>query len=131
MKLIFCPECATVFNLAQKPKTCACQKCGGQYQPDGINAEYYGPAVLFGLGNTSFLRAIAIQEVLDHEGHSAAGATFDAFIIPARAATISKATPMTNEDEQDLKAYDKAMEEHLKNPVVYSHADVCKILDKE
>ena len=39
--------------------------------------------------------------------------------------------PMPNEDEQDLVAYNQAMEEHLKNPVVYSHADVCKILDKE
>ena len=60
-----------------------------------------------------------MQEVLDHEGYSAAGAPFDAFIIPANAPTI-KATPMTDEDEdeQDLVAYNQAMEEHLKNPVV-------------
>ena len=134
MKLLFCEECATVFNLARTPRTCDCGKCGGHYLPDGINAEYFGPAVVFGIDNTSFLRARAMQEVLDHEGYSAAGAPFDAFIIPANAPTI-KATPMTDEDEdedeQDLVAYNQAMEEHLKNPVVYSHADVCKILDKE
>lgn len=128
MKLLFCEECATVFNLARTPRTCDCGKCGGRYLPDGINAEYFGPAVVFGIDNTSFLRARAMQEVLDHEGYSAAGAPFDAFIIPANTPTINKATPMTDEDEQDLKAYDKAMEEHLKNPVVYSQKEVQKRL---
>ena len=33
------------------------------------------------------------------------------------------------EDEYDLDAYDKAMEEHLKNPVVYSQKEVQKMLD--
>ena len=71
-----------------------------------------------------------MQEVLDHEGYSTAGAPFDAFIIPANALTISKASPKTDEDEdeQDLNAYDKAMEEHLKNPVVYSQEEVQKML---
>ena len=128
MKLLFCEECATVFNLARTPRTCDCGKCGGRYLPDGINAEYFGPAVVFGIDNTSFLRARAMQEVLDHEGYSAAGAPFDAFIIPANTPTINKATPMTDEDEQDLKAYDKAMEDHLKNPVVYSQEEVQKML---
>ena len=131
MKLLFCEDCASVFNLTRTPRTCDCGKCGGQYLPDGINAEYFGPAVVFGIDNTSFLRAKAMQEVLDREGYSVTGATFDAFMIPANAPTISKSSPMPNEDEQDLVAYNQAMEEHLKNPVVYSHADVCKILDKE
>ena len=129
MKLLFCEECASVFNLTRTPRTCDCGKCGGQYLPDGINAEYFGPAVVFGIGNTSFLRAKAIQDVLDHEGYSAAaGAPFDAFIIPANTPTISKSSPMTNEDEQDLIAYNQAMEEHLKNPVVYSQKEVQKRL---
>ena len=128
MKLIFCEECSMIFNLSRTPRTCDCGKCGGHYLPDGLNAEYFGPAVVFGIDNTSFLRARAMQEVLDHEGYSAAGAPFDAFIIPANTPTINKATPMTDEDEQDLKAYDKAMEEHLKNPVVYSQEEVQKRL---
>lgn len=129
MKLLFCEECAGVFNLARTPRTCDCGKCGGHYLPDGLNAEYFGPAVVFGIDNTSFLRARAMQEVLDREEYSAAGAPFDAFIIPANAPTI-KATPMTDEDEdeRDLNAYDKAMEDHLKNPVVYSQEEVQKML---
>lgn len=35
------------------------------------------------------------------------------------------------EDEYDLDAYDKAMEEHLKNPIVYSQAEVQKMLGLE
>ena len=33
------------------------------------------------------------------------------------------------EDEYDLKAYDKAMEEYLKNPVVYSQEEVREMLE--
>lgn len=32
------------------------------------------------------------------------------------------------EDEYDLKAYNKAMEEHKANPVTYSHEQVGKML---
>ena len=35
------------------------------------------------------------------------------------------------EDEYDIDAYDKAMEEHLKNPIVYSQAEVQKMLGLE
>ena len=35
---------------------------------------------------------------------------------------------MTDEDRQDLLAYNKALEEHLKNPVVYSQEEVEKML---
>ena len=35
------------------------------------------------------------------------------------------------EDEYDLNAYDKAMEEHLKNPIVYSQTEVQKMLGLE
>ena len=71
-----------------------------------------------------------MQEILDHEAKpDTPGAPFDAFIIPANAPTINKATPMTDEDEQDLVAYNEAMKEHLKNPVVYSQEEVQKMLD--
>lgn len=36
---------------------------------------------------------------------------------------------MTDEDKEDLKTYNQAMAEHLKNPVVYSHEEVSEILD--
>ena len=91
MKLIYCPECSTIFNLSQQPRTCDCGKCGGQYLLDGLNAEYFGPAVLFGIGNTSFLRAAAVQEVLDHEARTdTQGTPFEAFMIPVAAPTITK-----------------------------------------
>ena len=91
MKLLFCEECSTIFNLSRTPRTCDCGKCGGQYLPDGINAEYFGPAVVFGIDNTSFLRAAAVQEVWNHEDHDPMeGAPFDAFIIPAAAPTVRK-----------------------------------------
>ena len=32
------------------------------------------------------------------------------------------------EDEYDLKAYEKAMEEYRKNPVTFTHAEVCRML---
>ena len=35
---------------------------------------------------------------------------------------------MTDEDKEDLKTYNQAMAEHLKNPVVYSHNEVQKML---
>ena len=90
MKLLYCPECSMIFNLSQKPRTCDCGKCGGSYL-DEINAEYYGPAVVFGIGNASFLRAAAVQEVLDHEAKPGTiGAPFDAFMIPANVPTIKK-----------------------------------------
>lgn len=33
------------------------------------------------------------------------------------------------EDEYDLKAYEKAMEEYRKNPVTYTHEEVCRMLE--
>ena len=35
------------------------------------------------------------------------------------------------EDEIDLKAYEKAMEEYKKNPVTYTHEEVAKMLGLE
>ncbi len=35
------------------------------------------------------------------------------------------------EDEIDLKAYEKAMEEYKKNPVTYTHEEVAKMLGIE
>lgn len=35
------------------------------------------------------------------------------------------------EDEYDLKAYEKAMAEYKKNPVTYSHAEVCRMLETD
>ena len=35
------------------------------------------------------------------------------------------------EDEYDLKAYEKAIEEYRKNPVTYTHEEVIKMLELE
>lgn len=35
------------------------------------------------------------------------------------------------EDEYDLQAYKKAIEEYKKNPVTYTHEEVAKMLDLE
>lgn len=35
------------------------------------------------------------------------------------------------EDEYDLQAYKKAVEEYKKNPVTYTHEEVAKMLDLE
>lgn len=35
------------------------------------------------------------------------------------------------DDEFDLVAYDKAMEEYRKNPVIYAHRDVIRLLEDE
>ena len=99
MKLLYCPECSSVFNLAQKPKKCACGICGGQYLPDRLNAEYYGPAVVFGIGNASFSRAAAVQSEWDREAKpDALGAPFDAFMIPVNAPTVKKLVAPSEQD---------------------------------
>ncbi len=35
------------------------------------------------------------------------------------------------EDEFDLKAYEAALEEYKKNPVSYTHAEICQMLEVE
>ena len=35
------------------------------------------------------------------------------------------------EDEYDLKCYEKAIEEHKKNPVTYTHEQVAQLLELE
>lgn len=35
------------------------------------------------------------------------------------------------EDEYDLKAYEKAMEEYSKNPVTFTHAEVRRMLETD
>lgn len=35
------------------------------------------------------------------------------------------------EDEYDLKAYERAMEEYRKNPVTYTHEEVVRMLELE
>ncbi len=35
------------------------------------------------------------------------------------------------EDEYDLKAYEKAIDEYRKNPATYTHEEVCRMLENE
>ena len=42
---------------------------------------------------------------------------------------VRKAVFERIEDEYDLKAYEAAMAEYRKNPVTYSHEEVCRMLE--
>lgn len=94
MKLLYCRKCGEIFNLKKTPRACTCGECGGQYLPDGLNAEYYGPAVIFGIDNNSFARAVAMQAAWDREPDPGRvlGAPFAAFMIPAAAPTVKKSS---------------------------------------
>lgn len=60
MKLILCQNCQDVFKLSVKEeRTCACGKCKGQYEPDGLCAWYSGKnAVPLFFSNPSLVKAM-------------------------------------------------------------------------
>ena len=58
MKLLFCDNCNTIFNLTNKIKKCQCGKVKGKYL-DNHKAIYYGEcAVPIGINNHSFYTAV-------------------------------------------------------------------------
>ena len=94
MKLLFCTNCTSIFNLTKKPKTCECGKSKGHYTDD-LNAVHSGPSIPIGFANSSFLKAIKIQNYLNKceansEDVCCAGEEFTAFVIPDWAKSISK-----------------------------------------
>lgn len=58
MKLLYCPNCHDVFNLRPQLKTCSCGQVKGRYI-DNVNAEVNGKGVSLGMGNGSFMVAVA------------------------------------------------------------------------
>ena len=94
MKLLLCKVCTTIFSLSTKEKSCDCGKTKGRYT-DNINATYSGPAMPIGFANSSFLKAIRIQEFLNEKEVNnpdvcCKGEDFTAFTIPDWATTIKK-----------------------------------------
>ena len=92
MKLLFCKECNSIFNLTIAEKTCECGKTKGKYV-DNLNAEYSGPGIPLGFSNNSLIRAIKIQEMLnelekDNPKVCCKGEEFTAFTIPQWADSI-------------------------------------------
>lgn len=76
MKLLYCTDCSSVFNLDLFEKACVCGKTKGKYFGDAINAEYSGPCFPLGFNNYSFGPALQKQP------ESGLGERFEAFVIP-------------------------------------------------
>ena len=90
MKLIYCPDCATIINIDGQYTQCRCGSSYGYYLDDGINAVYGGQAIPLGFTNKSFLKAVVEQP------ESGAGNLFVSFVIPKECETFVK-----KEDEMD------------------------------
>lgn len=84
MKLLYCPSCGDIFNLAvNKDKYCSCGEVHGYYT-DILNAVYFGPAIPLGIANKSFTYALQFQR------DRAPGTPFDAFVIEKNCPTFIK-----------------------------------------
>ena len=57
MKLLFCPNCDSIFNLSYKEKQCECGKVKGRYI-NNVEAEVNGVGVSIAIGNGSLFKAI-------------------------------------------------------------------------
>ena len=60
MKLIFCPNCYDIIKLLFEYRTCHCKKIYGKYINE-YEVTISEDAILLGIGNTSFERAINNQ----------------------------------------------------------------------
>lgn len=98
MKLLFCIDCNTIFNLSRTYTECKCGKGGGHYV-NSLDAKVFGdPKKVFVLGfaNSSFERAIVSQaisgdstEMMPYAGKmTPKGRDFTAFVIPDAADSI-------------------------------------------
>lgn len=83
MKLLYCKECKSIFNLEMFEKKCVCEKTSGIYV-DNLNVLYSGPCIPLGFNNHSFYPALRNQPV------SGMGSNFDAFVIPVKCPTMKK-----------------------------------------
>ena len=99
MKLLYCLECDSVFNLAlEMEKVCVCGKSKGQYT-DNLNAWFKGPCLPLGFHNGSLSEALQNQPLKDK------GKEFTAFVIQKKCSTmkrIGKAPKLSKpENEQE------------------------------
>lgn len=87
MKLILCNNCKDVVSLQVKTKrNCKCGLCHAQYEENGLDAWYEGPATPLGFANSSLVMALLKQP---QEGM---GESFEAFVIPKECPTFTKLT---------------------------------------
>jgi hypothetical protein len=84
LKLLYCTECHTVFNLRKHLKSCECGKTSGIYQEDGLHAEYEGPCIPLGFANGDFRYAV------EHQPEVPMGKKFTAFVIEKQCPTMHK-----------------------------------------
>lgn len=83
MKLVYCLECNDMVRLTKDERTCECGRSGGQYEPDGLNATFFGEnSVPVGFTNSSFRAAIR------NRPHSGMGYNFTAFVMPTVIPTL-------------------------------------------
>lgn len=86
MKLIHCNKCYDVMALRFESRSCYCGESGGRYEPDGLNAVFWGPALPLGFANASFSDALQNQP----EAEERWGRRFEAFVIEKDCATFKK-----------------------------------------
>lgn len=84
MKLLYCTNCHSIFNLRKMPKRCDCKLSTGHYLEDGLHAEYKGPCIPLGFANGDFNYA------LEHQPEVGPGKKFSAFVIEENCPTMEK-----------------------------------------
>lgn len=72
--------------MCYEPRSCACGKSGGHYHDDGLNAEFYGPALPLGFNNYSLTKALSHQPPKS----ATRGENFEAFVIQKQCPTFKK-----------------------------------------
>ena len=80
MKLLYCHDCNTVFNLVDKERSCDCGKVRGRYV-DSLHAVYSG-GIPIGFDNSTLSKAIIDRP------RTGRGSRFEAFIIPFECETM-------------------------------------------
>lgn len=94
MKLLLCLDCYDIFLLTREVRSCKCGNTTGRYI-DSLNAEISGNCNPIGIANTSFAKALRIQQIenKNYDGNKdtcCEGARFEAFIIPDWAKSIKR-----------------------------------------
>ena len=94
MKLLYCPNCNSVFNLStEKWKMCDCGRARGRYMDD-LQAVYSG-GIPLGFNNFTFLPA------LNGQPEQGLGRRFEAFVIPKQCATFKEVEFPVSESEEE------------------------------
>jgi len=112
MKLLYCNTCKDIVKLSYTTKTCQCGETGGNYEPDGLHAKYYGDCKPIGFANNTFKTARECQPAFG------AGFEFTAFVIPKVCPTM---------DHIDYSEYIPVTDGSYDDGYEYLEEDVAKI----